>query len=152
VLPVPFTVRPDNPDPRIRAALSDDPDARAAVLAWAIAGAVAWHRNGERDPEPPELVRRRKVEYLREQDPFAAWADDALEATGDSAFTPTTALAEHYRRWCEANGERRPHSTKALGAWLRDNAEDLGITAGRSPDRGRARGWTGLRLRDGGAA
>jgi putative DNA primase/helicase len=151
VLPVPFTVRPDNPDPRIRAALIDDPDARAAVLAWAIAGAVAWHRNGERDPEPPELVRRRKVEYLREQDPFAAWADDALEATGDNAFTPTTALAEHYRRWCEANGER-PLGTRALGYWLRDNAEGLGIAAGRGADRARSRGWTGLRLRDGGAA
>lgn len=152
VVPVPFTVRPDNPDPRIRAALVEDPDARAAVLAWAIAGAVTWHRNGEREPDPPELVRRRKVEYLREQDPFAAWADDALEATGDTTiFTATAAIAEDYRRWCEANGER-PLGTKALGAWLRDNAEALGITAtrGSTPGGPRGRGWAGLRLRDGG--
>lgn len=148
VIPVPFTVRPENPDPSIRAALIDDPDARAAFLAWAIAGAVEWHGNRERNPEQPELVRRRKAEYLREQDPFATWADDALELTGNPAhFTATAAIAENYQRWCEANGERAL-GTKALGNWLRDNAEALGITAdrGATATGTRARGWTGLRL------
>jgi phage/plasmid-associated DNA primase len=94
-------------------------------------------------------VRQRKVEYLREQDPFAPWADDVLEVTGDKTFTPTTALAESYRRWCEANGERAL-GAKALGYWLRDHATELGIAAGRGTDGGtRGRGWTGLRLRDG---
>jgi P4 family phage/plasmid primase-like protien len=144
VVPVPFEARPSRPDPRVRETLLTDPAARSAVLLWAIAGAVEWHRNGERDPEQPDLVKSRKTDYLREQDPFTAWAEDALEVTGDdSVFTSSKALSENYQRWCEANGEKP--QTK-LSYWLRENMTPRGAKSGR---RGGTRVWFGLRLRGG---
>jgi putative DNA primase/helicase len=141
---VPFTVRPSKPDPKVRDALVSDPQARAAVLAWAVAGAVRWHRDGERDADPPPVVSERTAAYWRELDPFAPWAEDALTFDQGDVFVPTKVIADSYQQWCETNGER-PKPSKALGAWLRDRADELGITSAKGPKG--ARGWRGLRLR-----
>jgi P4 family phage/plasmid primase-like protien len=143
---VPFTVRPSNPDPRIRTALIEDADARAAVLAWAAVGAARWYRNGERAPDAPDVVQERTRALWANQDPFAVWAEDALVfGTGAGSFTPTADLARSYQAWCEANGER-PMSARALGHWLAARADSHGLTSAKHGKAG-TRGWTGLRLR-----
>jgi len=143
---VPFTVRPSNPDPRIRTALIEDADARAAVLAWATVGAARWYRNGERAPDAPDVVQERTRALWANQDPFAVWAEDALVfGTGAGSFTPTADLARSYQAWCEANGER-PMSARALGHWLAARADSHGLTSAKHGKAG-TRGWTGLRLR-----
>jgi P4 family phage/plasmid primase-like protien len=142
MVPVPFTVRPETPDPGVRATLLNDPTARAAVLAWATAGAVQWHANGQQDPEQPQLVKSRKTEYLLEQDPFSVWAEETLEkATDPQAWTPTADITNSYRQWCEANGERPDTSLKR---WIADNMRTLGGTPQKQ--RG-ARGWVGVQIR-----
>jgi putative DNA primase/helicase len=144
VVPVPFTVRPKNPDPAVRDALLNDPAARSAVLAWATAGAVAWYANGQQDPEQPDLVKTRKVQYLRDMDPFTVWAEEVLDDhRNPTAWTSNADITKSYKHWCEANGER-PNG--ALNRWLQDNMRALGGT----PQKHRgARGWSGIQLRKG---
>jgi hypothetical protein len=88
------------------------------------------------------MVKQRKREYIQEQDPFALWAEEALDPQRDpSAWTSNADITASYKQWCEANGER-PHGKP--GVWLRSNAEALGVSPAKF--RG-ARGWAGLRLR-----
>ncbi|MDZ7801653.1 MAG: phage/plasmid primase, P4 family [Trueperaceae bacterium] len=141
---VPFAVKPSNPVKRVRMQLKHDADARAAVLAWAVVGSMAWHRAGEQDPEAPEIVRQRTAKFWREQDPFAPWAEERLDFDGDS-FTPTEDLGRNYQDWAYENGEHR-QSTKSLGRWLQANSHRYGIEKVRHGKAG-TRGWKGVRIR-----
>lgn len=141
---VPFHVRPDRPDARVRQMLAEDPDARAAFFAWAVVGAVAWHRANEAEPEQPDVVKSSTSAYWSEQDPFAQWAEDRLAFGERESFVSTKDLHANYRAWAEANGEQHPHGVRALGQWLAQQKEARGIEPKATKA---ARGWSGVHLK-----
>ena len=55
-------------DPEIKRHLRDDPEARSALLAWAVAGCLAWQRHGLKTCD---LVRTRTAELRAEMDPLS---------------------------------------------------------------------------------
>ncbi|MEU5160445.1 phage/plasmid primase, P4 family [Streptomyces sp. NPDC020875] len=69
------------------------------IAAWAVTGAVEWHRKGLQDPQ---VITAASTEYRQTSDPLAgflpgvlAWADDAESMSGNDAFNS-------YLEWCEA--------------------------------------------------
>ncbi|MET9148345.1 phage/plasmid primase, P4 family [Streptomyces sp. NPDC004042] len=69
------------------------------IAAWAVRGAVAWYREGLRDPQ---VITGSSQEYRETSDPLAGflpgvleWADESVVMNGNDAFN-------HYRDWCEA--------------------------------------------------
>ncbi|MFD8115435.1 phage/plasmid primase, P4 family [Streptomyces microflavus] len=69
------------------------------IAAWAVRGAVAWYREGLRDPQ---VITGASQEYRETSDPLAGflpgvleWADESVVMNGNDAFN-------HYRDWCEA--------------------------------------------------
>ncbi|UFQ15495.1 MULTISPECIES: phage/plasmid primase, P4 family [Streptomyces] len=69
------------------------------IAAWAVRGAVAWYREGLRDPQ---VITGASQEYRETSDPLAGflpgvleWADDAVSMSGNDAFNS-------YLDWCEA--------------------------------------------------
>ena len=141
ILLIPFEVSlpEEERDPAVKEQLTQHPHARAAILAWAVRGLRDWQAGGLR---PPAAVRRATDAYREEQDTLAPFlADCCVLAPG--AFVTTKSLRAAYHEWCEKNGEK-PLGANGLAARLRDH----GGTPDKSRDRGKARGWSGLRLRN----
>ena len=143
VTEIPFDTRPPDPNLPVRQALLDDPDARSALLAWAVRGAVQWYANHQRVPLT-EAVQRATDEYTREMDPFADWAADNL-VFEDGAWTANAALVTNYTSWCEANGVNvSKNPSIALGRWLQAQEH---VTTGNAARRNRKRGVLGVRIK-----
>ncbi|MGW2425078.1 phage/plasmid primase, P4 family [Streptomyces sp. NPDC001709] len=96
LLPFKRWFAPDERDPDLDRKLLDE---SAGIAAWAVAGAVAWYREGLRDPQ---VITGASQEYRETSDPLAGflpgvleWADESVVMNGNDAFN-------HYRDWCEA--------------------------------------------------
>jgi len=121
-------------DPMVKETLTNDPAARAAILAWAVQGLRDWLEHGLR---PPAMVRQATDTYREEQDVLAPFLADCC-VLKRGAFVTNKELRDAYVRWCETNGER-PLSAKTLASPLRDRGCEPGMKA-------RVRGWWGFRL------
>ena len=71
------------------------------ILAWMVAGAVCYIREGL---EPPEDVKRMTRNYLAEQDVFGLWLNDH-EICPPELGTPSTVLFTSYENRCYDNGQ-----------------------------------------------
>jgi putative DNA primase/helicase len=94
-------------DPALKRALTSDPDDRAAVLAWIVQGAIAWHREG--------LVTCLAVEqatagYRGENDPIVEWFTARCQVLADAQASGRE-LRTDYETWCRQSGEEAcsPH-------------------------------------------
>jgi len=106
------------------------------ILNWAIAGCLAWQKDGLKTPAAVESATS---EYEAESDPLAPFFEDCCET--DPAFqVPKGGLWNAFQEWCRANKER-PVSRKAFA----DKMKSRGFGEGST---GSVRYWTGLRLRD----
>jgi len=106
------------------------------ILNWAIAGCMAWQRDGL---PVPESVKQATEGYRAEMDLVAAWiADHCVEMP--TAEWKAVDLHKSYATWCEENGERSM-SARALGLRLGER--------GLIPKRGSkgVRLWCGIGLR-----
>jgi putative DNA primase/helicase len=73
------------------------------ILAWAVAGAVAWQRDG--GLKPPASITDAVAGYRTEQDIVAQFLGS--ETTADpAATTPVKDLYTAFRTWCTSSGER----------------------------------------------
>lgn len=107
---------PDLPDgdkdlvPRLKAEAE-------GVLAWLVAGAVAYAQEGL---EPPAEVTRMTTRYFAEQDPVARWlAECTAPVAGGGRGTGAAALYSAYTGWAFEEGENGgPGSQKAFAAAL----------------------------------
>jgi len=93
------------------------------VLAWAVAGAIAWYgrRNGL---GTPEQVQAATDEARRLTDFVQQWLDECTtEAPGE--FVSNAALYASYKEWCEEVG-RKPKGIAGLTRTLRDKGFDAG--------------------------
>jgi putative DNA primase/helicase len=107
----------------------------SGILNWAIAGSLAWQKEGLK---APEAVERATSEYEAESDPLAPFFEDCCEL--DAAFqVPKTRLRNAYQDWCGVNKEK-PVSRKAFA----DKMKKRGFGEGST---GTVRFWTGLRFR-----
>jgi putative DNA primase/helicase len=88
-------------------------EALGAVLAWAIAGTVLWHKSGT---APPETVRGLTEDYLADEDGFGQWlAENCVRDV--NGFERSSELHRNYQAWCEKNGAR-PESNAMLSRYL----------------------------------
>lgn len=146
-VPVGSTLPQAERDEDLRQRLEVDPAARAAVLAWAVAGAVEWYREGL--GAPPASVAAAGAELRETMDSAGPWIAERVRFVADGK-TPKAAVREAYERACEDAGEHALGS-KRFAASLRAAATRAGATLAESTMRhgGRvAHAWTGLVLRD----
>ncbi|MFI7357149.1 phage/plasmid primase, P4 family [Streptomyces avidinii] len=95
LLPFKRWFAPDERDPDLDRKLLEE---SAGIAAWAVAGAVAWYREGLRDPQ---VITGASQEYRETSDPLAGflpgvleWADESVVMNGNDAFNS-------YLDWCQ---------------------------------------------------
>jgi putative DNA primase/helicase len=77
------------------------------ILAWAVQGAVEWHRSGLGKPVEVESA---KDEWRSEMDHIGRYIEERC-VTGDGVRVLNSALYADYRRWAEADGEHAVTAT-----------------------------------------
>jgi phage/plasmid-associated DNA primase len=97
------------------------------VLAWLVAGAVAYNREGL--PPPPEVIAATRA-YFKEQDAVAGWLDGygrCPPADGAGA----QALHMAFESWCAANGRRSLSAVRFSAALTQARIEWKDTSTGR---------------------
>jgi putative DNA primase/helicase len=97
---VPFTVTipPEKRDPRLTEKLLAERD---GILAWAVAGCLAWQRSGL---QPPACVQAATAEYFEAEDALGRWLDERC-VRASNAKSLTAELFTDWKQWAEAAGE-----------------------------------------------
>jgi putative DNA primase/helicase len=91
-------------DPNLRERLRRGGEGQhEAVLAWLIAGAVKWYRNGQRMPEAPRSVREATQAWRRTSDLLMRYIDDRLVFDRESHVVATE-LFDDFTTWLKDNG------------------------------------------------
>jgi putative DNA primase/helicase len=131
LIPFGVTIPPEERDTTLKDKLKAE---WPGVLAWAVAGCLAWQAEGL---NPPAAVRAATEAYLDAEDALAAWMDECCKRE-PSAWTATSRLFGSWKVWADANGE-------AAGSVRRftQQLEARGFEAARTT---KARGIQGLRL------
>lgn len=135
LLPFPETVPEADRDrqlpERLRAELP-------GVLAWAVAGCLAWQAEGL---GWSDTVRAATAAYRTESDVIGAFLEEVADTSDPRAETPAGTLYARFQSWCEGNGERRPSQT-TFGRQLAERGIARRKTGGLVV-------WVGVRLRGG---
>ncbi len=102
------------------------------ILAWAVRGAVAWHKSGLQEPE---VVRAQTSEYQREMDVLASFIfERCIEGPGVTSVSSQPFKA--WEMWCEENGEKAGTQKKFFWqpnrAWLQKRAGNRGGVQGQN--------------------
>jgi len=84
------------------------------ILAWLVAGAIAYAREGL---EPPAEVTRTTRAYFLEQDPVGRWLE-GFEPSDPKKGPLASELYENFRGWCSAEDESAELSMKAFASAL----------------------------------
>ncbi|MFM2054307.1 MAG: hypothetical protein RL456_2344, partial [Pseudomonadota bacterium] len=149
-----FDTQPAKRDKHLGEHLLSTKSAQQAILAWIVAGAQEWHRDGL--AEPAEIAGANAL-YREEQNPLrdylcerTIWGDVLQQLDPGSREVPAVAKAVlrlDYMAWAKDNGIE-PISARQFAERLRDlGAVDDGYAYNADRDRS-DRAWTGLRLRD----
>ncbi len=89
------------------------------VLAWAVAGCLAWQREGL---SPSPAVLHATADYRAEMDVLAGFLEECCDTEWTSGIVPetqATRLYAAYRSWAERGGEKVETATR-FGARLRE--------------------------------
>lgn len=132
---VPFTRKPEQPDPDLEEKLKAE---WPGILRWMIGGCLDWQRS--------ELVRPASVTaatqaYFADQDLFRQWLEDEcrVEPGASYLWEKTVDLFASWSVYAKAAGEH-PGSLKNFGPAM--------IRHGLQPHRTKqVRGWAGIRLK-----
>lgn len=93
-------------DPNLRQRLHESRGRQAeAVLAWLVAGAVAWYANDRVMPTPPERVANDTHEWRSKSDLLLNFADEELEFDGGSHVMSKELLGV-FNQWLKARGHK----------------------------------------------
>lgn len=147
MLKLPFDVIPEElRDPEVKRVLTTDPNARSALLAWALRGCIEWQdRGGGRiGLAPPEAVQAATNDYRIKQDTLSEWWDDLLSADAElirSEWAPVGELRRHYVEWCNENGAL-PVYVKRFNQYL--ETHDLVKVRGTAG----AKRWQGIKMKN----
>lgn len=147
ILRIPFehVIPSGQRDPAIKATLRDPQSGGPAVLAWAVAGCLAWQRSGL---IVPDVIARATEAYRTGMDPLGDFLLDHC-ARDPEGWVSFELLRETYERWARDNGIRHPLGAQAFAQVL----EEHGAMSERrrikvDGQMVRRRVWTGLRLLD----
>ncbi len=88
---------------------------RAGLLAWLVAGCIAWQQDGL---QPPEQVRAATESYKQQMDTIGDFLRDRCEEA-DGLSARSSAIYEAYKQWCQETGEKA-ESQKALSGRLEE--------------------------------
>lgn len=130
-------------DPAVKRALTKDPAALSALLAWAVKGCADWQgRGGGRNGLAlPKSVLAETEAYRVKQDSLAEWWS-ILEADAEffpRGFTSHRVLRGHYEDWCKEEGYAFPVAAKRFKEYL----DRRGLAQDRNNS---CRGWRGIEL------
>jgi len=110
-------------DPAVKSALVNAPEARAALLAWALRGCLDWQKRGggRIGLAEPESIKALTEAYRRKMDTAGQWFADMLDtgqmAKDDSASATNGELRACYEAWCRDNGAM-PLGVQRFSAFL----------------------------------
>lgn len=106
-------------DSGIKAVLEDSLDGQTALLAFAVAGARAWLREGTdlAALRAPRLVLDEVAAYLGEMDPLREWWEERIAVVSGATMT-TARLHTDYVDWSRAHGVARPLGIKGFAQRL----------------------------------
>jgi putative DNA primase/helicase len=136
--PIPFTIT--IPDDEIDHQLLDKLKLEAeGILAWAVAGCLAWQQEGL--GSVPE-VEAASSEWRSESNRFSEFLDDRciLEPENEACWVPVATLWPSYQQWVESNREKAPLSKQKFD----DKLLRLGCKRAR---KNHERIWAGIRFR-----
>lgn len=127
---IPFTVSipEDAKDKRLKERLKGEAD---GILAWMVAGCLAWQKHGLR---PPEIVKAATDEYLSAEDHLSAWLSECCEID-ESYRCKRQTLFHSYRDWAKENGEFCP-SKGRWEAWMDAKGYEKGVKDGQKIYKG----------------
>lgn len=145
IIRVPFTrVIPEaERDVKVKATLRTDPDARSALLAWALQGCLEWQTRamGRQGLSVPAVVSKATSAYREEQNPLRDFLDEMCEA-GEERWVEVSSLRKAYAEFCRSSG-MKPQPPHAFNSRLEADGHQ------RKPKRvGNkvAKVWVGLSL------
>lgn len=132
----------ENADRRVKETLVG-PDHRPAILAWLVRGVLEWR---ERGLDPPEAIRASTRAWEQDSHPLAGIFDENNDGPLSRAPTGWMASAEIWKVVKEWDRDGMLRSQKDLAERLKS----LGLKPKPGGERGKTRGWVGLRRRDAG--
>lgn len=132
VLMIPFThtVPPEKRDTQLSARLRDE---WPGILQWAMAGAVAWYRDGL---QVPDKVTAASATYLDAEDVTGQFMDECMAYDRTSGGDLSSEAYAAYTGWMERQGAH-PMSQRAFSQALRER----GVTVTKYRDGRRLVGW-----------
>jgi putative DNA primase/helicase len=95
---IPFTQRPEKPNPRLSEQLWTE---AAGILAWAVEGAAQWAAKGL---AAPSSVKAATDDYLSAEDTMQIWIDECCTVLKSLSYK-SSELYKNYRDWCEERNE-----------------------------------------------
>lgn len=113
VVPFEHVVPVERRDPNLKRHLTSDPDDLAAVLAWIVAGAQAWQREGLGTCQAVEAAT---AGYRAEGDALGEWIAARCKLAPD-LLTPGGLLRDDYESWARESGDE-PVGAAAFAAAL----------------------------------
>lgn len=131
---VPFgrTFSPDERDPQLLDKLKAE---TPHILAWMVAGCIAWQQRGLADT--PATICQATDAYQVDQDLTGRWLEECTLSSAHGEAT-TGDLYANYKAWC-LDGGLKPASTIVLGRRLSERGYSLRKSNGK-------RIWCGLTL------
>lgn len=133
LIPFTETISDDEKDRDLSTKLLAESD---GILAWAVAGCLAWQRDGL---APPDAVQAATEDYRTDMDVLGEFMYELCIRAGT---VKNTDLYDAFSKWQIANGEK-PRSHR----WLTRALQDRGFK--QAANRANGRRWEGLSLRDG---
>lgn len=119
-------------DPTLKKRLETDSDAMSAVIAWAVAGAVAYYADQETDANrAPECVEQATLTWRSSSDVGLQFATERLVAAADYFITAEAMFAE-FSEFLTAEG-KRAWSKQTLNTRLPESLRAAGIVVDRTP-------------------
>ncbi len=107
---LPFTNKPARPDRQLEEKLRAE---AGQILSWAIAGCIAWQRDGLGRPDG---VTQATADYFAEQDVFGQWIEERCELRQGS-YEPLSLLFADWSAFA-TEAKEEPGSKKSMGARL----------------------------------
>jgi len=98
MIPFTVTIPPERRDGRLTDKLLAERD---GILVWAVAGCLAWQREGL---NPPACVQDATQEYFESEDALGRWLDERCVRAAN-AKSLTSELFTDWKQWAEASGE-----------------------------------------------